>query len=291
MKKSIMCLLLGLMVIVMLAAFNQVDAADVTVVKIGIGTDAMPNCYLDADGNLAGENYEVMTLVDKMLPEYEFQYETGNQEAILIGLDTGTYAAGVNNFFYNPGRAEKYIFPKYPVSAGVRGLILRNEYKDKVVQGTTEEMLSQVAKLKLKNVPYSADESGYTLYTQFNETHEEQLIFEVSEHDPIAIEVKQVISGRYDMISDLRSSYTSVKDSVDTKDETFFIEFSDAGFGTWVLYAKGQEKLVEAIDGAMAKLYADGTMAAMAIKYYGENVYKYIEGFEFASVEPNPSYK
>ena len=162
----------------------------------------------------------------------------------MIGLDTGTYAAGVNNFFYNDDRAEKYIFPEYPISAGVRGLILRNEYKDQVTEGTTEEMLSQVAKLGLRNVPYSSSESGYTLYTEFNNTHEEQLIFDVAEHDPIALEVQQVISGRYDMISDLRSSYTAVKDEMDPNDETYFIPFNDSGFGTWVLYAKGQEELV-----------------------------------------------
>ena len=278
--------LFALMLVVMSLVSGAAMAQEVTQVKIGIGTDAMPNCYLDADGNLAGENYEVMTLVDELLPQYEFVYETADQDAITIGLDTGTYAAGVNNFFYNDSRAEKYIFPKYPVAAGVRGLVLRNEYKDKITQGTTEEMLSQVAKLGLVNVPYSSSESGYALYTKFNETHEEQLIFEVSEHSPIAIEVQEIINGRYDVLSDLRSSYTAVKPEVDPNDETFFVEFTDAGFGTWVLYNKEQAELVEAIDGAMEQLYADGTMAALSIKYYGENCFQYIEDFEFADVAP-----
>ena len=278
--------LFALVLAVMSLVSGTVLAEDVTQVKIGIGTDAMPNCYLDADGNLAGENYEVMTLVDELLPQYEFVYETADQDAITIGLDTGTYAAGVNNFFYNDSRAEKYIFPKYPVAAGVRGLVLRNEYKDKVTQGTTEEMLSQVAKLGLVNVPYSSSESGYALYTKFNETHEEQLIFEVSEHSPIAVEIQEIINGRYDMVSDLRSSYMAVKPEVDPNDETFFTEFTDAGFGTWVLYNKDQAELVAAIDEAMEQLYADGTMAALSIKYYGENCFKYIEGFEFADVAP-----
>lgn len=278
--------LFALMLVVMSLVSGAAMAQEVTQVKIGIGTDAMPNCYLDADGNLAGENYEVMTLVDELLPQYEFVYETADQDAITIGLDTGTYAAGVNNFFYNDSRAEKYIFPKYPVAAGVRGLVLRNEYKDKITQGTTEEMLSQVAKLGLVNVPYSSSESGYALYTKFNETHEEQLIFEVSEHSPIAIEVQEIINGRYDVLSDLRSSYTAVKPEVDPNDETFFVEFTDAGFGTWVLYNKDQAELVEAIDGAMEQLYADGTMAALSIKYYGENCFQYIEDFEFADVAP-----
>ncbi len=267
------------------------DGVEVTQVRIGIGTDAMPNVYLDENGNLAGENYEVMCLVDEMLPQYEFVYETGTQDAIVIGLDTGTYAAGVNNFFYNDDRAAKYIFPEYPVSAGVRGLVLRNEHAEQVTPGTTEEMLSQVAKMNLYNVPYSTSESGYTLYTEFNNTHEEQLRFDVAEHDPIALEVQQIIAGRYDMLSDLRSSYTAVKEEMDPNDETKFLAFEDSGFGTWVLYNKDQQELVDAIDECMAKLYADGTMAAMSIKWYGENVYQYIEGFEFADVEPNPDYK
>ena len=302
MKKTLAWILAAVMVLSMLTACGGSAGDDqtpqggdgegnVTKIKVGIGTDAMPNCYLDKDGNLAGENYEVMSLVDELLPQYEFVYETGTQEAILIGLDTGTYQVGINNFFYNDDRATKYIFPEYPVAAGVRGLILRNEYKDKVTQGTTEEMLSQVAKLGLRNVPYSSDESGYTLYSNFNATHEEQLIFEVSEHAPIAVELQDVINGRYDMISDLRSSYTAVKDEIDVNDETFFIEFTDAGFGTWVLYGKDQQELVDAIDGAMAQLYEDGTMAAIAIKYYGENVFQYIDGFKYASVQPKADYQ
>lgn len=301
MKKTFTWILAAAMLLSMLSACSSPageatpedgkNDPNATQIKVGIGTDAMPNCYLDKDGNLAGENYEVMCLVDEMLPQYEFVYETGNQEAILIGLDTGTYQVGVNNFFYNDDRATKYIFPEYPVSAGPPALILRNEYPDKITQGTTEEMLSQVAKLGLRNVPYSSDESGYTLYTEFNKTHEEQLLFEVSEHAPIAVELQDVINGRYDMISDLRSSFMAVKDEVDVNDQTFFTEFTDAGFGTWVLYGKDQQELVDAVDGAMQKLYEDGTMAAIAIKYYGENVYQYIDGFEYVSVQPKADYK
>ena len=48
---------------------------------------------------------------------------------------------------------------------------------------------------------------------------------------------------------------------------------------------------MDAIDECMEKLYADGTMAAMALKYYGENVYQYIPDFKYADVAPNPNYK
>ena len=72
------------------AAASSADDADAKVIKIGISTDSMPNCYLDENGELAGENYEVMCLVDEMLPQYKFEYEPLTQDVILTGMDTTT---------------------------------------------------------------------------------------------------------------------------------------------------------------------------------------------------------
>lgn len=45
------------------------------------------------------------------------------------------------------------------------------------------------------------------------------------------------------------------------------------------------------VDGIMEKLFEDGTMVAIAIKYYGENVNQYIDDFKYASVQPKADYK
>ena len=120
-------------------------AKEPTVVKVGFNAIQVPACYVDADGNLAGDNYEVMSLVDDLLEDYVFEYEPVQADVILAGLDAGTYAFGISNFFYNDERAEKYLFPKYPVSAGLRGLILPTRLKDNFTSGTSDEILGQFA--------------------------------------------------------------------------------------------------------------------------------------------------
>lgn len=273
------------------AATTQAPSTEVTKVKVGVSTESMPNAYVDENGKCAGENYEVMCLVDNMLPQYEFEYEPVSQETIIVGLDSGTYAVGISNFFYNDERAEKYLFPEYPVSGGVKGLILSSEYKDKIKSGTTEEVLAQFAKLGLEMVPIGADESAFTMFNDFNKSHDDQIKFTVTEETNVSTSTQYIMQGRYDGSMFLASNYDAVKDQVDPDGKTFFLPFTDGGFGTWVLYNKQQADLVKAIDGCMEKLYADGTMAAISEKYYGENVFQYINDFKFASVEPNPSYK
>ena len=273
------------------SADSSATVPDVTVVKVGVTNDSMPNCYLDANGNLAGENYEVMCLVDEMLDNYDFEYEPVTQDVILTGLDTGTYSIGIFNAFYNDDRAAKYLFPTYPVSGGVRGMILPNKYQDQIKSGTSEEILGQFAALGLQPVPVSPGDSSDSLYTKYNDNHDPKIDYQVIESVDVSTSIKYIMEGRYDGAQFLQSNYTTVQKDIDPNGETFFLPFDDGGFGTWVLYAKGQDDLVAAVDNCMEQLYADGTMAAISSKYYGENVFQYIDGFKYADVSPNPSYK
>lgn len=162
------------------AASGSGDSSDdVTVVKIGISTDSMPNCYLDEDGNLAGENYEVMCLVDEALPQYEFEYEPLTQDVILTGMDTGTYQVGVFNAWYTDERAEKYLFPEYPVSGGVQGLVVSAD--SGITDGTKEEVLTQFAQAGLTMVPVSPGDSSDSTFAEYNETHDPKINYEAVE--------------------------------------------------------------------------------------------------------------
>ena len=265
------------------------SSGDVTVVKIGISTDSMPNCYLDENGELAGENYEVMCLVDEALPQYEFEYEPLTQDVILTGMDTGTYQVGVFNAWYNDERAEKYLFPEYPVSGGVQGLVVAAD--SGINEGTKEEVLTQFAEAGLTMVPVSPGDSSDSTFAEYNETHDPKINYEAVEEIDISTSIRYIMQGRYDGAQFFMSNYTTVEDEVDPDNETKFVPYTDGGFGTWILYAKGQEDLVAAVDGVMEQLFADGTMAAISQKYYGENVFQYVEGFEYADVAPNPDYE
>lgn len=271
------------------SAASAADAADAKVIKIGISTDSMPNCYLDENGELAGENYEVMCLVDEMLPQYKFEYEPLTQDVILTGMDTGTYQVGVFNAWYNDDRAEKYLFPKYPVSGGVQGLVVSAD--SGITEGTKEEVLTQFAEAGLNMVPVSPGDSSDSSFSEFNATHDVKINYEAVEEIDISTSIRYIMQGRYDGAQFFMSNYTTVNQEVDPEGKTKFIPYDDGGFGTWILYAKDQQELVDAVDGAMKQLFENGTMAAISEKYYGENVFQYVEGFEYADVAPNPDYK
>lgn len=270
------------------AASSEGSTDEVTVIKIGISTDSMPNCYLDENGELAGENYEVMCLVDEALPQYEFEYEPLTQDVILTGMDTGTYQVGVFNAWYTEERAEKYLFPEYPVSGGVQGLVVAAD--SGLTAGVKEDVLTQFAEAGLTMVPVSPGDSSDSTFSEYNETHDVKINYEAVEEIDISTSIRYIMQGRYDGAQFFMSNYTTVEDEVDPDNETMFLPYTDGGFGTWVVYAKGQEDLVAAVDGVMEQLFADGTMAAISQKYYGENVFQYVEGFEYADVEPNPDY-
>lgn len=287
MKKVTM---LGFMTVASVIGFGTfAGAEDVTVVNIGISTDSMPNCYLDENGNLAGENYEVMCLVDEMLPQYEFKFEPLTQDVILTGMDTGTYQVGVFNAWYNDDRAEKYLFPKYPVSGGVQGLVLSAD--NDITEGTKEEILTQFAEKGLNMVPVSPGDSSDASFSEFNETHDVKINYEAVEEIDISTSIRYIMDGRYDGAQFFMSNYTTVEDQIDPDNATRFLPYDDGGFGTWILYTKDSQELVDAVDACMEELYKDGTMAAISQKYYGENVFQYVDGFEFADVEPNADYK
>lgn len=287
MKKK---MIVGLMAAASVLAFGGVAGAEeVTVVNIGISTDSMPNCYLDEEGNLAGENYEVMCLVDEMLPQYEFKYEPLTQDVILTGMDTGTYQVGVFNAWYTDERAEKYLYPKYPVAGGVQGLVLSADTE--ITSGVKEEVLTQFAEAGLTMVPVSPGDSSDSSFSEFNATHDVQINYEAVEEIDISTSIRYIMNGRYDGAQFFMSNYTTVADQVDPDGETIFLPYDDGGFGTWIIYTKDSQELVDAVDECMEQLYQDGTMAAISEKYYGENVFQYVEDFEFADVEPNADYE
>ena len=262
-----------------------------TVIKVGFNAVQVPATYVDENGNLAGENYETLQLVDDLLEDYVFEYEPVQADVILAGLDAGTYAFGISNFFYNDERAEKYLFPKYPVSAGLRGLILPTRLKDNFTSGTSDEILGQFAAQGLTMIPVQPGNSADALFTAYNETHDPKIKFDVAEQTDVATSIRYIANGRYDGSQFTTSNYSTVHEEADPNGDTFFLSFDDGAFASWLLFAKGQEELAAAVDGAMRQLFENGTMAAISQKYYGENVFAYIDGFAYADVAPDPNYQ
>lgn len=261
-----------------------------TVVKVGFNAVQVPITYVDENGDLAGECYETLQLVDELLEDYVFDYEPVQQDVILTGLDAGTYAFGIG-FVYSDERAERYLFPEYPLSAILMGLILPTRLQDNFTPGTSEEILGQFAAQGLTMIPVEPGSSADALFTAYNETHDPKINFEVSEQTDVATSIRYIAAGRYDGSHFTANNYSAVREEADPDGKTFFLSYDDGALASWLLFAKGQDELAAAVDGAMKQLFEDGTMAAISQKYYGENVFSYIDGFEYADVPPKADYQ
>ena len=82
-----------------LALGSSALAADVTTVNIAGVTGKKPYTYVDDDGNYTGYDFEVLKLIDEKLEEYEFNYTALEQDALLVGLQSGKYDLATCSFY------------------------------------------------------------------------------------------------------------------------------------------------------------------------------------------------
>lgn len=241
---------------------------EVTKVVFGIKQDLIPNSYVDENGKPAGQNIEVYEKIDELLPQYEFEYDAVDADSILLGIDSGKYAGGLGNYFWNESRAEKYLFPEKNISAGVLGFITTKDHEDLT-------SYDDVAAQELTVAPKVSSDAVYATIQEYNNEHPDKTVKcdTVGEKLAVGEAMKQVMEGRYDLCVFLKNNYDSVKDEVDPNGDLIFIPFTS--IKTWVIFGQGQEELIKAIDGAMQTLEENGTLEEISMKYYGENVYRY----------------
>ena len=250
---------------------NAADAGDekeeVREVLMGINSAQPPASYVNPDGTIGGQNYEVMKLVDELLPQYEFVYEAVDQDALIMGLDSNKYAAAVGNFWHNEKREAAYLFPQYPIGGGVEGIAVNKKYIDSV------DSLEAFATEGLKLTPQEASGAMYDVFTKFNEDNPD-IALEFSSGDVVASgeQMKWVIEGRYDGAAMFSSEYEELKETVDPNDELYFVPFY--AVKTWVLYTKAEAQLAADVDGAMKQLLDDGTLSEISIEWFGYDVYE-----------------
>ena len=243
---------------------------EVTKVLMAINSAQPPASFVNEDGTIGGQNYDVMTLVDELLPQYEFEYEPGDQDALILGLDAGKYAAAVGNFWYSDERAAKYLFPEYPIAGGVSGLVVNRKNEE------TVKDLDSFAAAGLEMTPVESSGVVFDIVSKYNEEHTETpLKFEIGEGFAAGEWMRWVLEGRYGGASMFSSEYEELKKELDPNDELYFVPFH--AVKTWVLYGKDQTQLVSDIDGAMKELLDSGKLAEISNQYFGVDVYTLFE--------------
>ena len=202
-------------------------------------------------GDLTGFDVEIIQVVaDKLDLEVEFQ-ET-QWDAIFAGLDAGRFDVIANQVSINDEREEKYLFSEpYTVSPGV------------IVVAEDDDSISSFDDLKGKTTAQSLTSNWYELATDSGAT--------VEGVEGWAQAVELLRQGRVDATVNDKLTFLDYEKTNSPSGLKIAAETDDAGKQAFV-FTKDKTALVEAIDGALDELRADGTLAEISDKYFGEDV-------------------
>ncbi len=253
-----------------IASASGAPKTKVQKVRVAHTSNYVPYDFVNEKGESDGFEVAVLKEVDRLLPEYEFEYHPTSDDDLLIGVLQGKYAFGTKGIWVTEERKKKYAFPKNPIGASVIGIVIRSETADQIHD------LPSFAKYSGKLVPIGAANAQYAVIDDYNKSHPNaQVKLVAGDQFGASDGYIWVAEGRYDAFVAIKLSFENnvLKDGAaysNLRDKLKFITYK--GIPTWPIFNKKQQKLADAYDRAIEQLLKDGTVSRLAIKYFGEDV-------------------
>jgi len=268
MKKNIISI--ALIILTLASLSSKEKSVKAKKIRVAHTNYYVPYDFVNEKGESDGFEVAVIKEVDKLLPEYEFEYHPTSDDDLLIGVLQGKYDFGTKGIWITDERKKKYAFPKNPIGASIIGIVIRSETADKIHD------LPSFAAYSGKLVPIGASNAQYTVIDEYNKAHPNAKINLIAGDQFGASDgYIWVNEGRYDAYVDIKLSFQNnvLKEGApysQYKDKLTYITYK--GIPTWPIFNRKQKKLAEAYDSAIEKLIADGTVSRLAIKYFGEDI-------------------
>jgi len=243
------------------SAGTSADAANVTVVKVGTGNGMPPFCSLDANGKAVGYDVDVLKEIDNRLAEYQFDIQSLDFTTLLVSLDSGALDVVSHQLVKSDVRKTKYLFPDQYYCLSPLSLAVK-----------TDSGIKTLADLKGKSINESPSSYEYSLLTSYNQkTLGNTLKINAVSDLSTADNFKQVANGQVDAALTYQSTFKSVQ--ADLKIDNIKLTDTVLVEDTYIMLAKGQEKLTAAINQALKDMLSDGTLATIAKKDLSEDVF------------------
>lgn len=287
-NKFLKVLVLGIALVILIAGCGSTTASTksntassdkkdtpvkVRKVKVAFDQGGKPIGYIDEKGNPTGYEIEVMKLVDKALPEYEFEYVPTTSEDLLIGVQQGKYQVGVKNAWWTEERTKNYIFPKEFLGLSSVGLLLKKE-KENIKD------LSDFAKAGLSLAPIAASNAQYTIVDEYNKAHPDNKV-KLKAGDQFTVDVVQWVNeGRVDGGIYIGAAYEK---QILAKDGPYHNLTNDVVYNefdvikTWPLFNKQEQEFADAYDKAIKKLKEEKKTNELMVKFYNNDLFKLLD--------------
>jgi L-cystine transport system substrate-binding protein len=209
-----------------------------------------PFSYHDETGELVGFDVEIIEAVAEKL-DLEIDFAETQWDGIFAGLDAGRFDVIANQVSINPEREEKYLFSEpYTVSPSV------------VVVKEDDDSISTFADLDGKKTAQSLTSNFYQLA--------EEAGADVTPIEGWAQAVELLRQDRVDATVNDKLTFLDYEKTDGPTGLKIAAETDPARSA--VAATQDKTALIEAIDGALAELREDGTLAEISEKYFGDDV-------------------
>jgi cystine transport system substrate-binding protein len=227
---------------------------DAGVITVGTeGTYAPFSFHEGGSGALVGYDVEITEAVAEKLG-VEAEFEETQFDGIFAGLEAGRFDMIANQISINPTRQETYeLSDPYTVSPGV--LIVADSNTD----------ITDFADLKGKTSAQSLTSNWFELA--------EQNGAEVEAVEGFAQAVELLSAGRVDATINDKLTLLEYQKQQGEAGLKVAAETEEPSLSAFA-FRKGSTDLVDAVNAALEELSADGTIASISEKYFGEDVSK-----------------
>ncbi|MEO8642597.1 cystine ABC transporter substrate-binding protein [Pseudomonas sp.] len=229
---------------------------DAGVINVGLEGTYPPFSFVDADGKLAGFEVEFSEALAKELG-VKVKLQPTKWDGILAALESKRLDAVINQVTISEERKKKYDFSEPYTVSGIQALVLTKK----------------AAELNIKTAADLADKKvGVGLgtnYEQWLKDNQPKAIIKTYDDDPTKFQDLRV--GRIDAILiDRLAALEYAKKAKDTTAAGEAFSRQEAG----VALRKGEPELLAAVNKAIDKLRADGTLKKLSEKYFSADVTK-----------------
>jgi len=229
---------------------------------VGTGSNYKRVCFLDENNNLTGFEVEALKEVDKLLPQYEFEYKILDFSTILVSLETGKIDLAAHQFEGNADRRAKFLYATEGVTRYDQRIAVKESRND-------INSLEDLAKLGATVQVGSASSNNTYITNKWNSEHGNKFKTVLAPTDPL-VTVQSITSGKIDAFITIERTVADYKATYGAKVKVVGqpISLSNA----YYLYRKNDAaslQLKNDVDGAIAKLKENGVFKQLSIKWLG----------------------
>lgn len=232
------------------------------VVKVALSAEVNPPyLYTDSDNKPVGYDMDYMKELEKKLPQYDFQYEFGEEESNVVGIGVGKFDMGINWFFKTPEREQKFLYQKEPYVYSLTTLIVHNNTND----------IETLDDLQHKSLtPMSPSGGLYSILTGYNKTHKNQIDIDEIHKVSNGENFKMIESKRRDAMFLNLTTYQAIQKELNADVKVGGVVSKES---VHILYNNKNTQLQKDIDKATKELKEDGTLEELSKKWFGFNIF------------------